>query len=304
MPKPVQPIFLARRLPEKQYLHLSKLCHASPWPNADVSFHWTNFDYPYLHAHEYWELLILVSGALRHEVNGKSITLKQHHACLLRPSDCHGLYAIGSEPVTILNFMVKPEYITPILAAYGASMVEKLHTKEDLTFTVSETLLNECVSGTQVLQLDATIPYEERIDRCRTLFINLLSELMTQNITAADHKPKWLSDFLLELSQSDLSGTVAKSNIIEQSNYSYSRLIRLFKKYMGCTISQYISHLRIERAKEYLKDVNMRIIDVATAVGFDNVTYFNRVFKSATGQTPSEYRKNYGQFHQESKSEE
>ena len=79
--------------------------------------------------------------------------------------------------------------------------------------------------------------------------------------------------------------------MVADSTYSYSRLIHLFKKHMGCTIAQYIAHQRVERAKEYLRYTNMRVIDIAAAVGCDSVTHFNRIFKQSTGVAPTEYRK-------------
>lgn len=276
--------------------HISKLEQSSPWPNEEISFHWTFKDYPYPHIHEYYEMEVLVSGTLLHELNGQTTTFHRHYACLLRPDDCHSLVSASAEPVVILNFMVKKEYMDQLLATFGKTITENILHSEDLSFVVSESLLNECITNTQSLILDPDLSLEKKIDRCRVLFISLLSELIRQNIPYVTPKPKWLSDLLLQLSQADLSKSTVATDIITQSNYSYSRLSRLFKKYMGCTISQYVSYLRIEQAKEYLKNDNMRIIDIANAVGFDNVTYFNRVFKAAIGQTPSEFRKKRAKY--------
>lgn len=289
MPQQINPIFSVRG-ELKDHKYLSSWNPASPWPDAEVAFHWTNFDYPRTHIHEYWELLILVSGNLRHELNGKVTYLKQHQACLLRPEDCHSLYAADSTPVMILNFMAKKEYFAQLLDTYGQSLTERILSSEDLSFTVSETVLNKCIADTQVLQVDKSIPIEEKVSRCKILLISLISEMMMQNVTIAKSYPRWLSDFLMKLSHSDLSNIAIKTNLIEDSIYSYSRLIHLFKKHMGCTIAQYISHQRVERAKEFLKRTDMRIIDIAAAVGCDNVTHFNRIFKNATGMTPTQFR--------------
>ena len=295
MAEQIHPIFAVRGS-FKDHKRISTWTPASPWPDADVAFHWTNFDYPLLHIHEYWEMLVLISGTLRHELNDKPAILKQHHACLLRPDDCHRLLANDSTPVIILNFMVKKEYMAQLLATYGTSMVEKLQNSTDLSFAVSEATLSKCIADTQALQLDNTSSLEEKIDRCRVLFISLLSELMMQNITNHKTQPKWLSNFLMKLSQSNLTNISIKTDLMADAPYSYSRMICLFKKHMGCTISQYISHLRVERAKEYLRNTNLHIIDIAASVGCDNVTHFNRIFKGATGQTPSQFRKANARF--------
>ena len=291
MSEQIRPIFAVLGT-LKDYKYVSAWTPASPWPDAEVAFHWTNFDYPLLHCHEYWEMLILVSGTLRHHVNNKEYTLKQHQACLLRPDDCHNLRAVGSEPIIILNFMIKKEYMEQLLAVFGEATVKTVLSAEDLSFTVSNTTINKCITDTQALQVDNTLTLEAKVNRCKALFISLISELMIQNIASAYAQPHWLSGFLTKISQSDLSNISIKTNLVAESTYSYSRTIYLFKKYMGCTISQYISHLRVERAKEYLKNTKMRIIDIAAAVGCDNVTHFNRLFKKATGMSPTQFRIN------------
>lgn len=289
MSQQINPVFAIRGA-LKDHKYLSTWSPASPWPDAEVAFHWTNFDYPRAHIHEYWELLVLVSGNLRHELNGKTTILMQHQACLLRPNDCHSLYAADDAPILILNFMIKKDYMAQLLSAYGQALTDRILNSEDLSFNVSETALNKCIADTQVLQIDKSLSLDEKVSRCKIMLISLFSELMMQNVTIARSYPQWLSNFLLKLSHLDLSNISIKTDLMEDTNYSYSRLIHLFKKHMGCTIAQYISHQRVERSKEYLRYTNMRIIDIAAAVGCDNVTHFNRIFKRSTGVTPTQFR--------------
>ena len=289
MSQPFNPIYSVR-CDLKDHTYVSAWSPASPWPDAEIAFNWVNFDYPLAHIHEYWELMLLVSGSLRHEVNGTVTILKPHQACLLRPDDCHSLTCAGPTPVVILNFMVKKEYIAQLFATYGKNLTERVIRSEDLSFTVSEATLNKCIADTQALQLDKSLSIDEKTSRCKILFISLISEMMMQNVTITKSYPQWLSAFLLKISYSDLSDVSIKTDLMEGSTYSYSRLIHLFKKYMGCTIAQYISHQRVERSKEFLKRTDMRIIDIAAAVGCDNVTHFNRIFKNATGMTPTQFR--------------
>ncbi len=56
------------------------------------------------------------------------------------------------------------------------------------------------------------------------------------------------------------------------------------------SFSNYISKQRIERAKILLKETDDSVIDIAFKVGFNNVTYFNRIFKKYLNTTPSEFR--------------
>ncbi|MCR4715365.1 MAG: response regulator [Treponemataceae bacterium] len=66
---------------------------------------------------------------------------------------------------------------------------------------------------------------------------------------------------------------------------------KLFHKETGQKFSQYLLNLRIEKAKEFLRDVDLSINDIADKTGFaGNPSYFSRVFHKVTGLSPSEYR--------------
>lgn len=71
-------------------------------------------------------------------------------------------------------------------------------------------------------------------------------------------------------------------------NESY--LSKLFKKEMNTSYSDYLNSIRIKRSKELLKNSNMSIIDIALYVGYDNQSYFTKVFKKVTDSTPKKYR--------------
>ena len=70
-----------------------------------------------------------------------------------------------------------------------------------------------------------------------------------------------------------------------------SRIFRLIKEEYNLTFKQLINRMRIEEAKRILKETDLRIIDIALSLGFNNVTYFNNLFKELEGVTPSDYRK-------------
>lgn len=66
----------------------------------------------------------------------------------------------------------------------------------------------------------------------------------------------------------------------------------LFKKETGQTFSQYLNFIRVEKSKDLLlNEKNLSILDVAIAVGFNNQSYFNSIFKKLNNKTPLELRK-------------
>lgn len=66
---------------------------------------------------------------------------------------------------------------------------------------------------------------------------------------------------------------------------------RLFKEYTGINYSDYLVEKRVEYAKKLLIKANTSVDDVANAVGYNDTSHFRRVFKSKTGMSPAQYRK-------------
>jgi len=73
-------------------------------------------------------------------------------------------------------------------------------------------------------------------------------------------------------------------------HFNPSYLSRLFKQMVGMNISDYISDIRVKKAKQMLENPNIKINSVAEALGYGTATNFTRFFKKATNMTPQEYR--------------
>ncbi|MEH7504007.1 response regulator [Neobacillus drentensis] len=69
-----------------------------------------------------------------------------------------------------------------------------------------------------------------------------------------------------------------------------AHLSETFKNYVGQNFSDYLVNLRMDKAQQFLRDRQLKIIDVANLVGFSNSGYFSTVFKKHVGQTPVEFR--------------
>lgn len=80
------------------------------------------------------------------------------------------------------------------------------------------------------------------------------------------------------------------SLIADIFHYNKLYLGRLFKKETGKTITDYINSQRIKNAAWLLKNTKQSVISIATQTGFNNVTYFNRLFKNLYGVSPKIYR--------------
>ncbi len=65
---------------------------------------------------------------------------------------------------------------------------------------------------------------------------------------------------------------------------------KLFKKSAGINFTEYVSRVRVERAKQLLLNPNLHVSEIAFEVGFQSLPHFNRMFKKILGQSPTAYR--------------
>jgi AraC-like DNA-binding protein len=95
--------------------------------------------------------------------------------------------------------------------------------------------------------------------------------------------------FIEEHSTEQLSlGKVAKAIGINPTHLSEK-----FKQVTGAKFVDYIARSRFEKTCKLLEDVDLRISEIAFAVGFQSLSQFNRVFKKLSGKSPTAYRASY-----------
>ncbi|MBV7275664.1 helix-turn-helix transcriptional regulator [Clostridium sp. PL3] len=71
-------------------------------------------------------------------------------------------------------------------------------------------------------------------------------------------------------------------------------LSTIFNDKNGMSLKDYINKLRIDNAKKYLIETNMKISDISKMVGYNQLSYFGSIFKKLEGCTPNEYRSKSG----------
>jgi transcriptional regulator GlxA family with amidase domain len=96
---------------------------------------------------------------------------------------------------------------------------------------------------------------------------------------------------VIALIEARLSTRQHTSAIARAVNLSPSRLRHLFKRETGCTISQYLTQLKIQRAEFLLRTSFLSVKQISNQVGITSSGRFVREFKKAYGSAPSEYRK-------------
>lgn len=83
---------------------------------------------------------------------------------------------------------------------------------------------------------------------------------------------------------------ITLDEVCSNININKSYFCTIFKEHTGKTFSHYLSHYRVDKSKELLKDTDLSITEVALTVGYNSVNYFNNNFKRFNNITPVQYR--------------
>ena len=92
----------------------------------------------------------------------------------------------------------------------------------------------------------------------------------------------------IEKNYADSEFSIGK--LAESMSVSEGHISRLFKAECDCSIGNYLTRYRIKKAMDYLKDVQVKVYEVAEKVGYQDIAYFSNTFKKLIGRTPSEYQ--------------
>ncbi len=157
---------------------------------------------------------------------------------------------------------------------------------EEWGIPVDKAALKAAYFGTKVL---SSKQYESTV-RLLRIFAEHLSMVSNQIVVQQQNsEPPTITrakEYITEHQSEDLSlGRVAKA-----VNTSTFYFCKMFKKATGLNFTNFLSRIRVERAKNLLLNPNLRVSEIAFEVGFQSLTHFNRVFKRIIGQSPTEYR--------------
>ena len=132
---------------------------------------------------------------------------------------------------------------------------------------------------------------EEKLTGLITEAISSIKEISSddgKSENLQDSQKSIIKKYIKENYKRDISaGDVA--GILGYSDVYFSKI---FKQLFDDTFINYLTNLRIEKAKVLLKDVSFNIKEVGASVGYTDSNYFTKVFKRAVGMSPSEYRGN------------
>lgn len=96
---------------------------------------------------------------------------------------------------------------------------------------------------------------------------------------------------ILKYVENNYMEKITIEDIANEVDLSQSHFMKYFKNTMGTSFVDYLNEYRLTMASRLLISSDSSILAIASEVGFENLSYFNRIFKKRFGQTPREYRR-------------
>jgi two-component system response regulator YesN len=130
------------------------------------------------------------------------------------------------------------------------------------------------------------------IDHCAEWYANLI-DTYTEGIRNRTFTidSKYMQSILQYIDRDIVNVTL--NSVADKFKISTSHLSRVFKKHVGRNFLEYVTEKRLEHACNLIATTDMKISDIVSAMGCQNINYFIKTFKFQYNLTPAQYRKQY-----------
>ena len=122
----------------------------------------------------------------------------------------------------------------------------------------------------------------------------ILLQLLSRFVRYATYKYEVSDERIMKVLKyirKNMDKVIKISDLSNRASLSNDHFIRLFKTTMNCTPIEYVNQKKIEKAQLMLLLKNGQVKDIAYGLSFENISYFNYLFKKLTRYTPRQYRK-------------
>lgn len=252
------------------------------------------------HKHNYIEMNYIYNGQLNQKVGNKELALKKGEILLLNQHIEHELEQCSEEDI-VINFIIHPQFFDFIFSYLSSdniisdflinSLYNNTQNGQFLYFTVSEisniqTFMNKMIEEFMrpTLLSDSTIKLYMGL-----LMIELLKHADKLEMNQNQHqKQLYILPTFTYIDENFANATLSElANNLHIPTYTLSKHI---KNETGYTFKELLQEKRLVRAKELLESTNLSISSIVEQVGYDNISYFYRIFKKKYGYTPKKFR--------------
>ncbi|NPC91952.1 helix-turn-helix transcriptional regulator [Bacillus sp. WMMC1349] len=256
------------------------------------------------HKHDYIEINYVYHGVLEQKVGNQKIILKKGELLLLNQYIEHEIKACNREDI-VINFIINPRFFEYIFTYLSADRMETnisdflissifnyTNNGQFLYFAVAEIeSIQELVRKMIVEIMEPSLLSDSMVKLYMgLLFIELIKNsdrLMKQN--ESGQQQDVIMESLKYIDQNYKNASLYElADQLKQSHYGLSKNI---KKITKQTFKELLQEKRLSVAKKLIENMDLPISAVIEEVGYDNMSYFYRIFKKKFGFTPKEYRK-------------
>lgn len=259
-------------------------------------------EYP-IHKHNYIELMYVYGGKMTHLINQKEITIHEGEMLLLNQNIEHSIAYCGENDI-VFNFIIRPEFfqfLSTMLEddnAVSKFIFDTLYSYDNdgeyLVFKTSDN--HKVLSYIESIIMTLYKPQFYNELELKFLVGLLLTELM--------NNPESIESYTGYSFEKVMAGTILKyivthyqkasldeiSTMIYQPKY---KICKMLKKLTGHTFVELVQAERLKKSAELLKGTHLSMAEIIEEVGYENMSYFYRIFKQKYNMTPQVYRQSY-----------
>ena len=261
----------------------------------------TRFAYFPKHRHNYVEMVYMCAGTTTHIINSSNeLVLKEGDLLFLNQNVYHEILPAGEKDLAVI-FIILPEFFDrPI------SMVERENILRD--FLISTLAGDTAINDYLYIKTKGIIPVENLLENMIWTILGRHPMMDTINQTSMGLLLMNLSRFADQIGRSDpqheeqslmfsvldyiehhyQNGTLAE--ISELSHLPTYQVSRMLKKRTGKNFKELLQLRRLQQAAYLLQNTTLSIDKIIVHIGYENSSYFYRVFREKYGCSPSEYR--------------
>lgn len=252
------------------------------------------------HTHNYVELIYMCQGKTHHVVNGQDIILKQGDLLLLNQRATQEIYPAGQDDIAV-NFIILPEffdYTLKLIETENHMMRDFIidclrgegETSSYLHFKVCDILPIQNLVENLIWTLVNGQPNKRSINQATMglLFLQLMNYMDRVETDEKSGQQKLIISVLSYIEENYRDGELTK--LAENLHYDVYWLSKEIKKRTGKTYTDLVQEKRLNKAGYLLTKTSLSVLDIGLAVGYDNLSYFHRIFKAYYGMTPRKYR--------------
>ena len=260
----------------------------------------TRFVHFPVHRHNYVEVLYVCEGVLINVIDGKRVKIHKGELLFLNQYSRHEIFPAGENDIAI-NFMVLPEFFDTayemagsnnVLADFLVNMLRKDEERgEYLHFKVAEVLQIQNLLENMIYSLVTGKGDGNRINQTTMglIFLYLLDSVQYVEMRVPNQYENMISMTTLDYIEQQYR-TATLTELCDMIHLPMHVLSKMIKKSTGCNFKELLQRKRLNKAVELMCETDLPVSDIIAAVGYENNSYFHRVFKERFHMTPRAFR--------------